>query len=87
MFAGVGYDNKGYPFPTAAGRYCEWVHKTTDKSKESETFKAFFQTLRLECDEGDPAKLEWTVPDDAPDLLYYQVRFIYIYILIYNRYT
>ncbi|XP_043677738.1 protein Skeletor, isoforms B/C isoform X1 [Vespula pensylvanica] len=72
VFAGVGYDNEGYPFPTAAGRYCEWVHKTTDKSKESETFKAFFQTLRLECDEGDPAKLEWTVPDDAPDLLYYQ---------------
>ncbi|XP_014613047.1 PREDICTED: protein Skeletor, isoforms B/C [Polistes canadensis] len=72
VFAGIDYDSDGYPYPTAAGRYCEWVHKTIDKSKESETFQIFFKTLRLECVPGDPSKLVWTVPQDAPDLLYYQ---------------
>ncbi|PBC33360.1 protein Skeletor, isoforms B/C isoform X2 [Apis cerana] len=71
VFAGVKYED-GYPYPTAAGRYCEWVHKTVDMSADMETFENFFETLRLECDKGEPAKLVWTVTEDTPDLVYYQ---------------
>lgn len=71
VFAGVKYED-GYPHPTAAGRYCEWVHKTVDMSADMETFENFFETLRLECDKGEPAKLVWTVTEDTPDLVYYQ---------------
>ncbi|KZC10983.1 Protein Skeletor, isoforms D/E, partial [Dufourea novaeangliae] len=72
VFAGVKYDAEGYPYPTAAGRYCEWVHKTVDMSKDMETFENFFETLRLECDKGEPAELVWTVAEDTPDTVYYQ---------------
>ncbi|XP_018319148.1 protein Skeletor, isoforms B/C isoform X2 [Agrilus planipennis] len=72
VYAGIAYDREGYPFPTATGRYCEYVHKTIDKSAETETFKEYFETFRLECDQGEPGYLNWTVPMDAPDLLYYQ---------------
>ncbi|XP_054005664.1 protein Skeletor, isoforms B/C isoform X1 [Hylaeus anthracinus] len=71
-FAGVKYDEDGNPYPDAAGRYCEWTHKTVDMSAETETFESFFETLRLKCDEGEPAKLVWTVAEDTPDLVYYQ---------------
>lgn len=37
------------------------------------------KTLHLECEPGEAAHLNWTVPMDAPDLLYYQVC-IYFYI-------
>lgn len=57
-----------------AGRYCEWQHNTIDKSAEIETFEEYKKTLHLFCDDGQPAILNWTVPMDAPDLLYYQVR-------------
>lgn len=73
IYAGVEFDQQEYPYPTAAGRYCEWTHKDIDKSPTTETFKEFMETLRLECDRGKPAYLNWTVPMDAPDLLYYQV--------------
>lgn len=74
VYAGVEYDPDGYPYPTAAGRYCEWTHRSIDKSSESDTFEDFMETLRLECDQGKPAYLNWTVPMDAPDILYYQVN-------------
>lgn len=80
VYAGVGYDQDGYPYPTAAGRYCEFAHKSIDRSAESETFEQFFNTLRLECEPGEPAYLNWTVPMDAPDLLYYQVRLKYFFL-------
>ncbi|CAD7083693.1 unnamed protein product [Hermetia illucens] len=72
VYAGVDYDSNGYPFPTAAGRYCEWVHKGVDKSAVSETFEDYMKTVELECEGGEPAILNWTVPDDAPNLLFYQ---------------
>ncbi|XP_026669797.1 protein Skeletor, isoforms B/C isoform X2 [Ceratina calcarata] len=72
VYAGVKYNAEGYPYPTAAGRYCEWVHKTVDMSADMETFENYFETLRLECDKGEPAKLVWTVAEDTPDLVYYQ---------------
>lgn len=76
VFAGVNYDSNGYPYPTAAGRYCEWVHKTVDMSEKMETFENFFETLRLECVKGEPAKLVWNVTEDTPDVVYYQVRLV-----------
>ncbi|XP_073970372.1 protein Skeletor, isoforms B/C isoform X2 [Rhodnius prolixus] len=72
VFAGVSYDSEGYPYPTAAGRYCEWQHKTIDRSAEFETFSEFFQTLRLECEPGEATLLNWTVPVETPDIVYYQ---------------
>lgn len=32
------------------------------------------KTLHLVCEDGEPAILNWTVPLNAPDTLYYQVR-------------
>ncbi|CAG5020852.1 unnamed protein product [Parnassius apollo] len=72
VFAGVAYDNEGYPYPTAVGRYCEWTHKTIDQSATSETFEDYMKTLQLECNEGEPAVLNWTVAHETPDLVYYQ---------------
>ncbi|CAL1688330.1 unnamed protein product [Lasius platythorax] len=71
VFAGVKYDD-GYPYPTAAGRYCEWFRTTVDNPDNYETFKSFFKTLELKCDQGEPGKLVWTVEKDTPDLVYYQ---------------
>ncbi|XP_063988735.1 protein Skeletor, isoforms B/C isoform X1 [Diachasmimorpha longicaudata] len=72
VFAGLRYSPNNEPEPTAAGRYCEWAHKTVDMSFESSTFENYFETLRLECHSGEPAKLIWTVTQDTPDLVYYQ---------------
>lgn len=82
VFAGVKYDSTGYPYPTAAGRYCEWTRTTVNSADNYDTFKSFSQTLELKCDKGEPAKLEWTVEKDTPDLVYYQVR---IFILRKSR--
>ncbi|XP_032523289.2 protein Skeletor, isoforms B/C isoform X3 [Danaus plexippus] len=72
VFAGVAFDNEGYPYPTAVGRYCEWTHKTTDQSAASDTFEQYMRTLQLECNDGEPATLNWTVAHETPDLVYYQ---------------
>ncbi|XP_035441605.1 protein Skeletor, isoforms B/C isoform X3 [Spodoptera frugiperda] len=72
VFAGVAYDNEGYPYPTAVGRYCEWTHKTIDQSAASETFEDYMKTVQLECNDGEPAVLNWTVAHETPDLVYYQ---------------
>ncbi|XP_052745057.1 protein Skeletor, isoforms B/C [Bicyclus anynana] len=72
VFAGVAYDNEGYPYPTTVGRYCEWTHKSTDQWAASKTFEEYMQTLQLECGDGEPAALNWTVAHETPDLVYYQ---------------
>ncbi|XP_049534032.1 protein Skeletor, isoforms B/C [Anopheles darlingi] len=74
VYAGVEYDSSGYAVPVAAGRYCEWKHKTIDKSAEIETFEEYMKTLQLSCDDpnGQPAYLNWTVLEETPDLVYYQ---------------
>jgi hypothetical protein len=70
----ITVENFGTKNCNLAGHYCEWVHKTVDMSSEKDTFESFFQTLRLECERGEPFYMNWTVPMDAPDLLYYQVK-------------
>ncbi|XP_049277508.1 protein Skeletor, isoforms B/C isoform X3 [Anopheles funestus] len=74
VYAGVEYDADGYAYPTGAGRYCEWKHKTIDRSAEIATFDEYKKTLQLSCDDpnGQPAYLNWTVVDETPDLVYYQ---------------
>lgn len=57
-----------------AGRFCEWKFKSYDRSSEMETFNAFFDSLKLSCKSGDVAVLNWTVAEETPDLVYYQVR-------------
>lgn len=74
VYAGVAYEDDDYPRPTAAGRYCEWQHQTVDRSSEIATFEEYKKTLKLECEHGEPAVLNWTVSMDTPDLVYYQVR-------------
>jgi hypothetical protein len=73
VYAGVDYEEDGYPRPTAAGRYCEWQHLTVDKSTDIETFEEYKKTLKLDCEPGAPAVLNWTVSLDTPNLVYYQV--------------
>jgi hypothetical protein len=46
---------------------------TIDKSAETETFEQYTKTLKLECEPGEAAVLNWTVAEDTPDLVYYQV--------------
>lgn len=74
VYAGVKFEEDGYPRPTAAGRYCEWQHLTVDKSSEIETFAEYKKTLKLECEPGEAAVLNWTVSHDTPNLVYYQVN-------------
>lgn len=73
IYAGVEYDDENYPFPTAAGKYCEWQHKTIDQSATTETFEKYMETLDLRCDSGEPAYLNWTVEETTPNMVYYQV--------------
>ena len=72
VFAGVARDRDGYPYPTAAGRYCEWVHQTVDRNAEFENFEDYKKTLTLQCEHGEPAAFNWTVEADTPDIVYYQ---------------
>lgn len=57
---------------------------TIDRSAEMETFEEYKKTLRLVCEPGEPAILNWTVPLDAPDTLYYQVTKKMINLKIHN---
>lgn len=47
-----------------------------DRSDEIAKFEDYMKTLYLACDETDspPVYLNWTVADDTPDMVYYQVR-------------
>ncbi|ALC47592.1 CG34355 [Drosophila busckii] len=71
-YAGVDFDSDGNAIPTGLGRYCEWEHRTVDRSSEIETFEEFKDTLVFNCEDGEPGYMNWTVPLNAPDLLYYQ---------------
>merc|ERR1712080_43860 len=72
VYAGVEYKADGEPYPTAAGRLCEYKSSSPDAAKNSETFSEFFSTLRLSCEVGKPATLTWVVDAATPDTVYYQ---------------
>lgn len=83
IFAGVEYDAENYPQPTAAGRYCEYMHNRSDQSANSNTFEEFKKTLHLECEQGEPAELVWHVAGDTPNEVYYQVISVSVSVLFY----
>lgn len=74
VYAGVQTDRRGRPQPTAVGRLCSWVHNTSDPRTADEymSFPKFRNSLRLQCDDGQPAILTWAPNDSTPDVVYYQ---------------
>lgn len=72
MFAGVRYDRDGNTAPTAKGRLCEWVEDPNHPADSFTSFGAYQRTLKLHCEEGEPALLQWTPDNDTPDVVYYQ---------------
>lgn len=52
------------------GPLCQYMSSADPNSYS--TFEDYKTTLTKDCAPGDPGVLEWTVPIDAPDLLYYQ---------------
>uniref|UniRef100_A0A131YTZ5 Chitin-binding protein n=1 Tax=Rhipicephalus appendiculatus TaxID=34631 RepID=A0A131YTZ5_RHIAP len=73
LLAGVVLDSENkVDVSNGTGRYCEWQHKTVDMSDESDTWESFKQTLRLQCDSGQPGTFTWTPDKDTPRLVYYQ---------------
>ncbi|KAF8786535.1 Protein Skeletor like protein [Argiope bruennichi] len=74
VYAGVEFDRRGRPHPSAAGRLCSWVHNTSHRYSVDDypSYPKFRKSLRLHCSDGDPSVLYWTPNATVPDLLYYQ---------------
>ncbi|GFU22530.1 hypothetical protein NPIL_175341 [Nephila pilipes] len=74
VYAGVEFDRRGRPHPSAAGRLCSWVHNTSHRYSVDDypTYPKFRKSLRLQCSEGEPSILYWTPNASVPELLYYQ---------------
>lgn len=54
------------------GPLCQWMNTpATGDAGSYNSFDAYKQTLMVRCEDGEPAELIWTVPQDAPDELYY----------------
>ena len=56
------------------GTLCQWKHIGQDMWQQSETFDTYRVSLYKSCEVGLPGSLVWTVAEDTPDLVYYQVR-------------
>lgn len=67
-----------------AGRYCEFKFKSYDRSSEMETFDAFFDSLKLSCENGNAGLLNWTVAEETPDLVYYQVKLLKLVKIVFG---
>ena len=80
MFAGVKSDKRGKFNPTATGRLCNWTPNPEYAADDSPSFGAYQQTLKLECDDGEPGILRWTPDSNTPDTVYYQVRLAAYYL-------
>ncbi|XP_037501293.1 LOW QUALITY PROTEIN: protein Skeletor, isoforms B/C-like [Rhipicephalus sanguineus] len=74
IYAGIQFDRRGRPQPSAAGRLCAWLYNTSEPRQADEyaSFPKFRNTLRLQCDDGQPAVLSWMPNDSTPDVVYYQ---------------
>ncbi|XP_059469752.1 protein Skeletor, isoforms B/C isoform X2 [Neocloeon triangulifer] len=72
VYAGVKFDKRGRATPTGTGRLCNWTPDPNHSADDSPSFGAYQQTLKLECDPGEPGILRWTPDKDTPDTIYYQ---------------
>lgn len=76
VYAGIDYDRKGRPSPTAAGRLCLWSYPDFFDPRKADTrfvtFLQFRSFLNYSCSRGSPALLNWTPNASTPDLVYYQ---------------
>ncbi|KAG8187273.1 hypothetical protein JTE90_019162 [Oedothorax gibbosus] len=74
VYAGVEFDRRGRPHPSAAGRLCSWLHNTSHRYSVDDyiSFPKFRNSLHLKCSEGEPNTLYWTPNASVPELLYYQ---------------
>lgn len=76
VYAGIEFDRKGRPTPTAAGRLCLWSYPSEfDQRKTDSSFHTFLQfrsSLNYSCERGSPAILHWTPNASTPDVVYYQ---------------
>jgi len=72
VFAGVAHDRDGNPAAVASGRLCEWAEDPSRPADAFSSFGAYQRTLKLHCEEGQPAILKWTPDQDTPDVVYYQ---------------
>lgn len=67
------YDRDGNPAPSAQGRLCEWLEDPNQPADKFSSFGAYQRTLKLHCEEGEPAYLQFTPDEYTPDTIYYQV--------------
>lgn len=74
IYAGVEFDRRGRAHPSTAGRLCSWIHNASGyyKADNFPTYPKFRNSLKLDCKEGDPARLEWIPNASVPDVVYYQ---------------
>ncbi|XP_022244635.1 protein Skeletor, isoforms B/C-like [Limulus polyphemus] len=74
IYAGVEFDRRGRSHPKAVGRLCLWQYDTSSlrKADNFPSFPKFRKSLKLECEDGDLAILEWTPNITTPDVVYYQ---------------
>ncbi|KAL0276587.1 UNVERIFIED_CONTAM: hypothetical protein PYX00_004134 [Menopon gallinae] len=73
IFAGAVQNKRGEVRPTGVGRLCNWTPDPNQPpADEFASFGAYQRTLRLECDQGEPGIIQWTVDRDTPDTVYYQ---------------
>lgn len=65
------------------GSLCEY--KGTTDPEDFATFEKFVLDLTLDCpDDPQPGVLTWTVTEETPDLVYYQVSY-YCYMNIHIK--
>lgn len=61
------------------GRLCEWVEDPAHPADAFSSFGAYQRTLKLHCEEGQPAIVQWTPDQSTPDTVYYQVRIMFLF--------
>jgi hypothetical protein len=75
VYAGVDFDKKGRPSPTAAGRLCLWSYSQDHDPRKADKFISFTQfrsSLNYTCERGSASLLQWTPNASTPDIVYYQ---------------
>ncbi|XP_067139649.1 protein Skeletor, isoforms B/C-like [Centruroides vittatus] len=75
VYAGVQFDRRGRPHPSAVGRLCSWVYNNNSEPRKADNFVNFAKfrnSLLFQCEEGEATILNWTPDSSVPDVVYYQ---------------